>query len=274
MLLVVSAAIALVLAGSGTGPDGGASSSVSIAEPAPAPARALPPVAGEMSDREAGEPAQGVPVGSVLRSFVRTAQISVELADPAAGIGEVRAAAVAAGGFVAEEQSGRDGAWLVLRVPAEALDRVVERVAAMGTVVDRGSTVVDATEEVVDLDAQVASLRASVARVRALLAEATSIGDVVAVESELARREAELDSLTGRLTALRDRVAMSTLTVNLQAPGGGVEPGFLAGLRAGWGGLRALGAAVGFALPFLPVLGALGGLGWLGWLGWRRRRVR
>jgi hypothetical protein len=40
-------------------------------------------------------------------------------------------------------------------------------------------------------------------------------------------------------------------------------PGFLDGLAAGWGGLRAIGSAaaavVGFVLPFLPVLAVLAG---------------
>ena len=114
------------------------------------------------------------------------------------------------------------------------------------------------------------------ARVRALLAQATSIGDVVAIESELARREADLDSLTNRLAALRDQVAMSTLSVELRTPSTAVRrrrpraAGFSDGLDAGWRGLVALGtavAAVGFLLPFLPVLAVLSG--WAGWPGGR-----
>ena len=117
-----------------------------------------------------------------------------------------------------------------------------------------------------------ASQQASVARVRALLAQATSIGDVVAIESELARREADLDSLTNRLAVLRDQVALSTLTVDLRAPSVGPigdddrAAGFTDGLAAGWSGLLALGTAVaavvGFLLPLLPVLAVLFGIGW------------
>ena len=124
-----------------------------------------------------------------------------------------------------------------------------------------------------DFEARVASQQASVARVRALLVQATSIGDVVAIESELARREADLDSLTNRLAALRDQVAMSTLSVELHTPSTAVlddDPraaGFSDGLDAGWRGLVALGTAVaavaGFLLPFLPVLAVLLGVGWL-----------
>ncbi|MHA6785550.1 DUF4349 domain-containing protein [Pseudonocardia saturnea] len=289
--LVVLAGLAVAVVGARDG-GGGSSSSVAspaVAEYAPSGGAAADAAVGESAPARAaspavpGDPGQGVPIGGVQRSLVRSAELTVEVADPAAGIRDVRAAAVAAGGFVAQEQSGEDSGWMVLRVPADALDRLVEQVSTFGTVTDRSTAVVDATEEVVDLDARVASQQASVARVRALLAEATSIGDVVAIESELARREADLDSLTSRLTALRDQVALSTLTVELRGPAAGVvddDPapvGFLEGLGAGWAGLLALGAGtgavVGFVLPFVPVLAVLAGIAWLVTRGVRRRRA-
>jgi len=213
----------------------------------------------------------GVPVGGVDRSLVRSATVTVEVGDPAAAGRQVRSAVTSAGGFVAQEQSGTAGSWLVLRVPADRLDRLLAGVGALGAVLETSSQVIDATEEVVDLDARVASQQASVTRIRALLAQATSIGDVVAIESELASREAELDSLVNRRAALADQVALATVTVDLRpAPGPGDEPdvaGFLGGLGAGWDGLRAVGAVlaatVGFLVPFLPVLAVLFGAGWL-----------
>jgi hypothetical protein len=216
-----------------------------------------------------GSPA--VPVGGVDRSLVRSATVTVEVGDPAAAGRQVRTAVAAAGGFVAQEQSGTAGSWLVLRVPADGLDRLLAEIGGLGVVIETSSQVLDATEEVVDLDARVASQQASVARIRALLAQAESIGDVVAIESELASREAELDSLVSRRAALADQVALATVTVDLRpAPGPSDEPdvaGFLGGLGAGWDGLRALGAvlaaAVGFLVPFLPVLAVVVGAGWV-----------
>jgi hypothetical protein len=217
-------------------------------------------------------PAQEVPVGGVQRALVRSAQLTVEVTEPSDAMRQVRTAAAAVGGFVTDEQTGDTGSWLTLRVPADALDRLMDDVAAAGRVTARSTQVYDATEETIDLDARVTTQQASVARVRSLLAQAQSIGDVVAIESELARREAELDSLTRRLEALRNQVAMSTLTVDLRGPGAvppapGPTPGFREGLAAGWAGLQLLGsgmaAAVGFVLPFLPVVALLAGIGWL-----------
>jgi hypothetical protein len=205
-LVVGAVAVGLVLLGAvvvATG-GGGSATSSSYAEPAIAPdaardaggtaghgggAPAFPAPATGESDAGTGggaapqAPGQGVPVGTVGRSLVRTAQVALDVDDPVAGVQAVRAVAATVGGTVTQEQSGPTGGWVVLRVPAELLDRAIDDVTRLGEVRDRSVSVVDATEEVVDLDARVASQQASVARVRALLAEATSIGDVVAIES-------------------------------------------------------------------------------------------
>jgi hypothetical protein len=296
VLVVVVSGFAVVLAGPG-GESGGPAGSASVAPAFPGAAPrdagsagdsrtltgpATSPETGLAAPPKPDAPSQGVPVGGVQRSLVRTAQVTAEVDDPAASSRQVRTAAAAVGGFVTEEQSGDTGSWVVLRVPADSLDRLIEEIGGFARVTGRSTQVVDATEEVVDLDARVGSQQASVARVRSLLAQAESIGDVVAIESELSRREADLDSLTGRLTALRDQVALSTLTVDLRGtatPPEDVRPlGFLTGLADGWDGLRALGsgvaAVVGFVLPFLPVLAVLAGIAWLARRIVRARRVQ
>ena len=223
-------------------------------------------------------PGGGAVPGAIGRDVVRTAQLTLQVADPTAATRGVRTAVAAAGGVVAEEQVDTTGAWLVVRVPASGLDRLVDDLAATGTVLARSGRTEDATEQVVDLDSRIATQQASVTRVRALLAQATSIGDIVSVEAELARREADLDSLQRRLATLKDRVALSTLTVELRTAPGPVPvtppPGFGAGLDAGWSGLKVIGSglatATGFLLPFLPVLAVVGGVVWVVV---RRRRV-
>jgi Domain of unknown function (DUF4349) len=270
VLAVLVAALAIVQVGGGASSGGGDVMAVAPARPAPAIG---PGFAGPEKGSAAPEAGDGAPLEGVERQLVRTAQLTVEVGDPAAAVRRVRTAAASAGGLVTEEQTGDTGSWLVLRVPADALDRLLDEVAGYGRVTARTSQVLDATEQVVDLDARVATQTASVARVRSLLAEAKSIGDVVAIESELARREADVDSLTRRLAALRDQVAMSTLTVDLRGPGAAPPPdtrpapGFLDGLAAGWERLGAIGSAaaavLGFVLPFLPVIAVLAGFGLL-----------
>ena len=199
-------------------PSGAAGASAATARSATSPA--APPAPGAAPDTAVPDLAG--------RDVVRTAQLTLQVTDPTATTRGVRTAVAAAGGVVAEEQVDGTGAWLVVRVPAAGLDRLVDDLAATGTVLGRSGRTEDATEQVVDLDSRVATQQASVTRVRALLAQATSIGDIVAVESELARREADLDSLQRRLATLKDRVALSILTIELRtsvAPAPWIPPG-------------------------------------------------
>ena len=215
------------------------------------------------------------PVGTVGRELVRTAQLVVRVDDVRASAAAAQTAARAAGGFVAGENLTTDvegaepRATLVLRIPAEGLDRVLSEVDGLGDVERRDVTTEDVTEQVVDLDARLATQEASVARVRALLEQAGDVGQVVLVEGELTARQAELESLQARRRALADLTALATLTVQLVGEDAVVEaddeagpdlPGPLEALDGGVDALLAvarLGLAVVAALLPFAVVAAL-----------------
>lgn len=268
---VAPAAPGLASGGSGAAPNEAAAVPPGVAKPDPA--------TGGARDQA---PSPG-PSAEVGRALVKTAQLSVEVKDLGAASQQVRTAAAAAGAFVTEEKSGTASSWLTLRVPSDKLDTLIDGVVPIGKVTSRNAQVVDATEQLVDLDSRVATQQASVARVRALLAQAKAIGEIVSIESELSRRESDLDSLTRRLAALRDKVSLSTLTIDMRGPNAPAAPvdgndgGFLSGLAAGWNGLMAfgvvLGQILGFLLPFVPVIAVLVGIWWLIRRNLRGRRV-
>ena len=169
---------------------------------------------------------------------------------------------------------------LVFKVPPSAFATVLDRLAALGTKVRRDITTDDVTAQVVDLEGRLASATSSTARLRTLFDQATNVADVVAIEGELVKREAEVESLQGQLRVVQAQVAMATVTVHVvrarPAPTPAPEEaatGFLAGLGTGWDALAAAAAtgatALGVALPFL-VLAALAALGGLA----LRRRLR
>jgi hypothetical protein len=174
--------------------------------------------------------------------------------------------ATAADGFVAGDNrrsGGEDAsADLILRVPAKEFGATVDKLAKLGTEAGRSIGTEDVTDKSADLDARLASKKASVERTRALLAKADRIADIVAIEGELASREADLGSLEAEQRTLADQVTLSTITLHLVRPtaaiGGPDKPGFLSGLAAGWraftASLRWLLVVVGVLLPFaIPV---------------------
>jgi hypothetical protein len=112
---------------------------------------------------------------------------------------------------------------LTLSVPADKLDVALDQLAKIGTVLQRNTASQDVTAQYVDTQSRLKTMRASVERVRGLMAQAKDIGQVVALESEMSRRQADLESLESQLAALNTAVDRSTVAVSLSTPGN--EPG-------------------------------------------------
>ncbi|MFN8077377.1 MAG: DUF4349 domain-containing protein [Kineosporiaceae bacterium] len=203
------------------------------------------------------------------RQIIRTATITVAVADLDEAASAVRALGPSVGGLVATEKSDRPPAEddesssgttvIELRVPADKLDAAVARLAALGTVRARALTSEDVTSQVADLDGRVATQRAALERVRQLLAKATNVKDVLALEADLTQRESDLEGMMQRLAALRGQVALSSLTVTLVGEDSAVDEdqprkGFRGGLSAGWSALSdtsvAASAVAGALLPW------------------------
>ena len=96
----------------------------------------------------------------------------------------------------------------------------------------------------------------------------------MAIEAEVAQRQAELDSLAQQQAYLKDQTSMSTVKVNIErrpdpkkAAPKDDDSGFLAGLAAGWNGLKstvvAAATVVGALLPFAVVVLLIGVPVWL-----------
>lgn len=280
LLLLVAACGA---AGSGSA-GGSASTSSGVAadaRTAPAPASAI----GKSAIGSApGTTSAKTAVAPLSRAIVSTGQISLHAAQVLQARDEVLGLVASWGGIVASEQTTSDdhgqvdGSQMTLRVPTAQFDAAMRRLAQIGHVDQQSSSSDDVTTQVIDVQARIRSGEKSIRAIEALLGRATQLGDIVTIESDLARRQADLDSLVQQSNWLDDQTSSSTITLSLTRS---VPPvarkvaahGFLAGLGGGW---SALGAAtvvaltvVGAVLPFV-VLVALVGVPL--WLVVRRRR--
>lgn len=245
------------------------------------------PAQGSEAQSEQGSPAQAdrqneatASIAGQDRRLARTAQLAMVAQDVHEVTARARAIAVAAGGYSGSERTDATSATLSLSVPSDQLDDVVGRLSGLGQVTSSQQTADDVTEQVVDVESRLETARRSVERVRALLDRATSLSDITSIESQLASRESDLESLQARQKTLATSVAMATLSlaVTVAAPAPVVEPdpGFLAGLGAGWNGFLGFGRgtlhALGAALPFLVLFGVP--ITALVWLGRRRHWFR
>ncbi|WP_232074724.1 DUF4349 domain-containing protein [Phytohabitans suffuscus] len=283
--------VALVASGCGAGgggDDAGTTSKVQEGAAAPVPAQGeAAPGAG----KDVGEaaPNAGAPVKYRLedRAIIYTGSITVRVEDVSAAAAQATSIATGSGGFVGGDKRSSSDAYaeatIVLRVPAPRFGAVVDQLAKLGDQQQRDISTEDVTEEALDLDARISSQRARVDSGRRLLAQAKTLNELVMLEGELAKREADLASLEAKKRRMDDLTALSTITVTLLAPQAvapaeeeETEIGFLTGLKGGWtallGALVVLLTVIGALLPWMIALGlpVAGGL----WLARRLRRAR
>ncbi|MEU8772504.1 DUF4349 domain-containing protein [Streptomyces sp. NPDC048606] len=239
----------------------------------PGAAEAAPPGAAPSAAADAKAGQQPV---AVRPHVIRTGSLSIETTEPQKVLAAARRAAEDAGGYVGNEstergEGGRMGSTLTLRVPGERFDAVIAALEGGGKLLNRKVEAEDVTERVADVDSRVRSQQASVARVRDMMEKASGLSDVVMLESELSRRQADLESLLAQQAALKDRTAMGTITLSVSEPAPEPqekkeekekEPGLGDALSGGWSVfatlvrylLLALAAVAPFALTAVLVL--------------------
>ncbi|MEU3183712.1 DUF4349 domain-containing protein [Streptomyces sp. NPDC006923] len=273
--------VSLALAGCGGAHDSKDSGEMARSAAKPAAEKERGAGAGDAAaPQEGGRPQARTPAQRDTQ-VIRTATLTVRVKDAQQALATARRAAENAGGLVENESTERDAddgvtSHIVLRVPQDAYDAVLDELAGTGTLVARRADAKDVTDQVVDVKSRIASQRVSVARVRELMDRATGLSDVVALEGELSSRQAALESLLAQQASLEDRTTLATITLDLSEPPVADKeerreeaPGFLDALGGGWDAftatLRWIAVVIGAVAPFAAALAAL-------WLLWRLMR--
>lgn len=218
------------------------------------------------------------------QQVVQTAQATMTAEDPVAAGREVVALVTRLDGRVDsryERAPGGEGdpgsASLTVRVPAKEMATLPESLAEIGDVQDYLVETENVTTAAQDLDARIAATELSIERMTALLAKASSNRDLIEAEGALTERQANLERLRSERARLADRVALSTVSVEIWGPSDAPEqlggpPTFLDGLETGWNAftatVRGVLVVIGVLLPWLVVAAVVVGPV----LVWRRRR--
>lgn len=209
------------------------------------------------------------------RSIVTTGYLYLTVEAPLESAAEAIAIVERAGGRVDGRQEYapqtsdglRDagGAQLVLRIPSARLTATLDDLKALGEVEELQLSSTDISREVQDVDARVEALRSSITRLLALQGQAGTVEDLIALETAISDRQAQLESYEAQQRLLADQVSLSTITLVLGSPEVAPpdEPDtFLTGLVAGWEALVGFGSVLlviaGVLLPWLVTLGIIG----------------
>lgn len=199
--------------------------------------------------------------------IIRTGYLSLSVDSPSETADEITGVVEAAGGRIASRSDytpvdyGQPSSYLEARIPYDVLDATVESIQELGDVQEVSLNSVDVSLQKIDLDARIDVLEAAIERLNELLAEAASTSDLIAVESALSERQAELDSLQSQRDYLSDQTLFATLSISLITPANATpaEPdGFLDGIVRGWESILAFFAGTivwaGILVPWVGLV--------------------
>jgi hypothetical protein len=241
-----------------------------------------PVVAPESSEMVAGDSAV---TRDADRQVIVTGWMTVTVEQPLDAADEAARIAESVGGRVDGRQEiapndyDRGSATLTLRLPADGLNETIDKLKQLGTVQEVSLNSSDVTMVTQDLDARIEALRASIDRLLALVGTATDTESLIALETAISDRQAQLESLEAERRYYSDQIALSTITLNLISPADtpATEPvTFLDGLVAGWNAFVAFFAGLivvfGVLIPWLVLAGIITALILL-LIRWRKARA-
>lgn len=211
----------------------------------------------------------GFDIGVIGRDVIIEMRVVLSSDDIQRSVASIMASASSLGGGVASSEvdyGADDGGFavLVVKVPPQAVDRLLSGLDDTGEVRSINQSAQDVTEQLVNLDVRIDNARQSVANVRGFMESTTNLNELVSLEAELTRRQTELEQLEAQQRNISDRVALSTVTIEIVATPDVAEPvveedGDSIGdaFRAGWTAFAAVMFGVAFVvaatLPFLIV---------------------
>jgi len=162
--------------------------------------------------------------------IVRTGELRVDVGKGGFGVAFDRVASIASahGGFVAGSSTSSVGkarsGELTVRVPSDRFDAARRDLAALGKVEYQALRGEDVSGQLVDYDARLKSLAAQEEALRGLLGRATTVGEVLQVQTSLFDVRQQVEQLTAQKQNLEQAASLSTLQVSLFEPGAGFEP--------------------------------------------------
>jgi len=152
--------------------------------------------------------------------------------------------------------------------------------AADGKIRNESSSVEDLTRSILDTDARLKAKKTLRERLeKHLETRDAKLGDLLAMERELARVQGEIESATSQLNALRKRVSMSVVDINYQSRSVAVARGNFAPIAEAFDEFffmlsSSAAAVILFVAAILPWLLLIIPLFWLIRYLWRKRKAR
>ena len=192
---------------------------------------ALGPLQGHSSSTPGGVrdaiAAQIVP--RVRSAVIKTATLALRVPHSRFGTAMDAASQIAVryGGFVSRSSSSgthiHDGE-LVMRVPEARFNQARLAVEGLGHVTSESVVGQDVTQQFVDLNARLGNLTTQEHALRRLMQQTQTVSDTIRVQGVLQGVELQIEEIQGELIYLRNRTALSTISIAVHEAGARPAP--------------------------------------------------
>ncbi|SDK29636.1 DUF4349 domain-containing protein [Sediminibacillus albus] len=195
----------------------------------------------EYENSETGEESQGTADGAKLnkqeskesavtseaaqtnRKVIYNANLRVEVKDYQQSFSDFQAQVSEAGGYIVESNTheGSDEDFtqghITARIPQKHFQSFIDFVEeGSSKVLENSITGQDVTEEYVDLQSRLKTKQAVEERLLAFMEEAKKTEDLLKISNDLASIQEEIETITGRIRYLDNKVDLATVTIHLQ----------------------------------------------------------
>lgn len=166
------------------------------------------------------------------RVVLKSAEISISVAQPNETMKEISALTNSLGGFVVNSytwkdtdySTGRsyDKAYILIRVPAEKLDSTMDQIRAMsangldGVIFER-QVGEDVTSDFVDSSSRLRNLQAAESQLMELMQDTSDLSSTMEVFRELTNIREQIEVLQGHINYLKESAALSSIAITLVA---------------------------------------------------------
>ncbi len=156
------------------------------------------------------------------KKIIRTAGMTIKTQRYDEALAALENTCIGQGGWIestsenTNSYSGLRTAYLTLRVPQEALDTFLDGTEGLGRVISRNESAQDVTASYQDTRTRLDTQLALMERLQALITESGDLSDLLALESQIAETQYQIDSLQTSLNRTDRQVSYSTVNITLQ----------------------------------------------------------
>lgn len=156
------------------------------------------------------------------KKIIRTASLTISTQTFEDSLNALKTACEGQGGWIesatenVSSSSGLRTAYLTLRIPQDALDTYLAGTEELGRITSRSESAQDVTASYQDTQTRLNTQLALMERLQALITESGDLSDLLALESQIADTQYQIDSLQSSLNATDRKVSYSTVSVTLR----------------------------------------------------------